>query len=480
MNFNDVPYRYPARSVTVDGFRMAYVDVNPEGGEPIVFLHDAGGDLDDFADVYGTLALGRRALGLDLIGFGKSDKPPLDEPLELFTRLLDGFLDAVDVTRASIVGHGTGALVAAMFALESPDRVDRLVLSAPPAIPALDAEARAVAAQRTAFDTVTSLDDEGRRAWYEAAAAGWNDRLDAYVATRHQLASSLAFRPWARALDAVTQASLAHDVLDRASGLTVPTLVIWGVDDPIAAFAGAASLRDAIPGARLVSIEECGHLPTLEQPEIFTDAIARFLAEVDETDATDGGAVGVAIDVEPWPGLTPGIGRIARLLFDERDRVTHLTAGLSIDDAAWRPSPDAASIGDLVLGTGARVARQLYEVLRGEVIPGEVTNQFRIVGDADAARIEAPKKSVGRLLADVASMHQWLAEWLSRRTDADLNRTFVSTRGGSPMTLRWVLWNLVEESLVDRGRIALMCETVGRSREAALESHVSGFVGWRV
>ena len=56
MNFNEVPYRYPARSVVVDGFRVAYVDVNPDAADAVVFLHDVGGDLDDFVPVYERIA----------------------------------------------------------------------------------------------------------------------------------------------------------------------------------------------------------------------------------------------------------------------------------------------------------------------------------------------------------------------------------------------------------------------------------------
>ncbi len=479
MNFSDVPYRFPARSVVVDGFRLAYVDVNSEAGDPVVCLHDLGGDLDDFGPVYEAISSQRRVLGMDLVGFGKSDKPPLDEPVWLYGRLLAGFVDALDLERVSIVGHGLGALVAALLAIEHPDRVGRLVLSAPPGFPTLDEESLATAVNRYAFDYVTALDDEGRRSWFEAATAGWNDRLEALLGVRNALAVSLGFRPWARALEAVAGGAFSHGLADRVGEIAAPTLVVWGVDDPITPFAGAASLHDAIPGARLVAVEECGHMPMHEQPEVFGGAVATFLGESDEGAGSDTVAVETAVDIEPWPGLTPGVGRVARLLFAERERLAELTAGLSVDDVAWRSSAESASVGDLILGTGARVARQLYEVLRAEVVPTEVINQFRMTADAPESRGEAPKKSAGRLLAEVTSAHDWLAEWLSRRNDADLNRTFASIRGGAPVTLRWILWDLAERNLVDRGRIAAACESLrGRgSAHAKIMYQASSDVG---
>ena len=145
MNFNEVPYRYPARSVVVDGFRVAYVDVNPDAADAVVFLHDVGGDLDDFVPVYERIAGDRRAIGVDLVGFGKSDKPPLDDPVALYTNVLGGFLTALDLERVALVGHGIGALVAARFASEHPERVGRLVLSALPGVHELTADELATA-----------------------------------------------------------------------------------------------------------------------------------------------------------------------------------------------------------------------------------------------------------------------------------------------------------------------------------------------
>jgi pimeloyl-ACP methyl ester carboxylesterase len=468
VNYFEVPYRYPARSVVVDGYRIAYVDVNPDAEETVVFLHDVAGDLDDFADVYEAVSRDRRAIGVDLVGFGKSDKPPIDDPVALNAALLEGLLDALDVERASLVGHGYGATVAAALAAARPSRVDRLVLSAPFGARELDARALATAAHRFDFDVLTALEDDTRRHWYEAAVAGWNDRLERQLAVRDDLAQSVAYRQWARAVEKASRSALEDPLTVRLAEVTAPTLVVWGADDPVAPFADAARVRDAVAGARLVAIEECGHMPTYEQPEAFVAAVTGFLGE---------GAIGAeapppvaraTLDVEPWPGMTPAVGRLARMLLAQRERLAGLVVDLTVDDLNRRPVATAPSVGELAIGIGARIARVYHEVLRAEPVPGDVAARY--------APEQGTRRIAGRVLLDVGAALDRLAEWLAVRTDADLNRTYATERGAA--TLRAVLWEAVEATLLDCGRIAAMREALdARSAPKTLVQSSSSYAG---
>jgi pimeloyl-ACP methyl ester carboxylesterase len=453
VNYNDVPYRFPARFVVVDGFRIAYVDVNPEAGDPVVFLHDVGGDLDDFAPCYEALSGERRVLGLDWVGFGKSDKPPLDDPVVLYTRLLDGFLATLDLERVSLVGHGLGAIVAARLATERPERVAKLVLSAPFGVREMTDDERTTAADFWSYDRVSSLKDAGRRSWYEAMTAGWNERLEAQLEVRNQLAESLGYRPWAHSVEEAFASTLAHPIARRLGRIDAPTLVVWGADDRVVAFSAAAEARDAVPGARLVAIEECGHLPTYEQPDAFCGAIAAFLSAPDEA-SLDAAEIGPpAADLEAWPGLTPNIGRFARMLFDERERLGEDVADLSLEALAWRPAPGLPSPQQLILRTGGTPLWHLYEVLRGEPLPDDLAARFGVDPSDPEALRDAPRRAATRLVEDVASAHEQLADWLKQRTDADLNGAY-TLPDGRVGTLRWILWRLVEDAARCRGEMS--------------------------
>jgi pimeloyl-ACP methyl ester carboxylesterase len=71
--------------------------------------------------------------------------------------------------------------------------------------------------------------------------------------------------------------------LDRRpalSRISCPTLLLWGKEDRFAGLQHAKYMEEHIPGSRLVVLESCGHLPTLEQPDDTTDAARRWLREI--------------------------------------------------------------------------------------------------------------------------------------------------------------------------------------------------------
>ena len=454
MNFVELPYRYPARFVVVDGLRFAYVDITPEAADPVVFLHDIASDLDHFAYAYELLSTERRVVGIDLLGFGKSDKPRLDDAIATISELLPKLLTAIDVERASLVGHGYGAQLAALFAADHPERVDRLVLSAPFGARELSDEERATALRHFSFDLLIEMDRTARRAWYESMVAGWNERLEEEVELRSELARSIQFRLWAHGVEDAAESALRHPIAEAIERIEAKTLVIWGVDDPLAPFSGAAVVHDALPHARLEPVERCGHIPALERPEAYFDSITTFLSSGRTSTKPLAAPVRAALDLDPWPGLAPEIGRLARMLFEQRERCVQLTAGMLLEDVAWSPSPGANSIGALLLHMGAVPVWYLYEVLLGEVVPPDLCSRYHLDPTDPNASLTAPRKSAGRLIAEVELSHARLLEWLRPRTDADLNRTFTSRDGAMTATLRWVLWHLAEDALHHRGQIA--------------------------
>lgn len=458
MNFLDVPYRYPTRFAVVDGFRHAYVDVNEFAGEPVVFLHDVAGDLDAFAGAYERVGATRRALGFDFLGFGKSDRPPMDDAVVLYTNLLGGLLTTLDIDRASFVGHGLGAAIAVRFASEYPERVDRLVLSAIPAVDRLtDAEMEA-AMERWRGDVLLGHDRAARRAWYQSLAAGWNELLEEELKLRDDLAQCVAFRAWTRTVEDAMTSLLHHPVGHRLGKITAPTLILWGADDPVASPLASTRAREELARARVESLEPCGHLPSFEQPEAFVDAIDGFLSHSASGTLDSDVALRVAADVEPWPGLSPGVGRLARRLFEQRDTLGAITEGLTLDDVVWRPSAEAPSIASLMMQAGATVVRAHHETLAGTDVPDEIQSRFGF-GTPNLA----PRKSPNRLIAEIAWAHGQLEAWLRQCTDADLNRGFANPGSTESRTLRRLLGELVEETAAIRGKVELLRQLLPRA-----------------
>lgn len=119
-------------TLTVNGVRLAYRAAGPEEGDPLVLLSALGESADDRALVRDALARERRVYALDLRGHGRSARTA-EYSLELMRDDVLGFLDALGLDRADLVGHAAGAVVAHLVAQAAPHRVVRLVLEGVPA-----------------------------------------------------------------------------------------------------------------------------------------------------------------------------------------------------------------------------------------------------------------------------------------------------------------------------------------------------------
>lgn len=131
--FADLPgFSYEPRYADVgDGLRMAYVEAGPADGEPVVLLHGEPSWSFLYRHVIPPLAAsGLRAIAVDLIGFGRSDKPAeigdhtYARHVE-WTRAL--LLDALELTGMTMVGQDWGGLIGLRIAAEHPEHVARIV-----------------------------------------------------------------------------------------------------------------------------------------------------------------------------------------------------------------------------------------------------------------------------------------------------------------------------------------------------------------
>lgn len=129
--------------VDVGGRTISYLTLKPEepSGDPVVLVHGYGGDKNSWLFVQQPLAETRTVHALDLPGHGASSKDVGDGSLQTFAGTVVGFLDAVGVSRAHLVGHSLGGAVIAEVARSAPGRVASLTLLAPAGFtPDADAE----------------------------------------------------------------------------------------------------------------------------------------------------------------------------------------------------------------------------------------------------------------------------------------------------------------------------------------------------
>lgn len=250
-------------------------------GPPVLLIHGLGASKLSLLTTLGALApLGRRAIALDLPGFGDSAKPlTANYSPQWFARTIVSAMDALGIERADLVGNSLGGRVALELGLAHRDRVGRLGLLCPSlawrekplwAHVARVAPARLGLVQpapRAVVDAIVRRAVPGSTDGW--TAAGVDEFLRGYLTPRGRQAFYLA-----------AQHIVREDpgrFWRRLERLEPEALFVWGRADPLVPIAFARHVQAAVPHARHLELR-CGHVPQLEAPSATHAALARFLA----------------------------------------------------------------------------------------------------------------------------------------------------------------------------------------------------------
>lgn len=181
-------------------------------------------------------------------------------------------LDEQTQERFLLWGTSLGGHVARTMALLAPERVAGLVISgASAAAPASRAGLEARGAAIRAGGREAMLEDMAREIVFEPEGRG-QDAADAFRAMAANASTDL--------LEAQNDALMGReDGMGALANLAMPTLLLWGAADRFSSPETAQAMAAAIPGARAVILDECGHLPSLESPMQCAAAIRKTFVE---------------------------------------------------------------------------------------------------------------------------------------------------------------------------------------------------------
>jgi pimeloyl-ACP methyl ester carboxylesterase len=240
-------------------------------GSPVLLLHQTPRSWDEYRDVLPLLGRRHRAIAMDTLGFGDSDKPPGPDSVERWARAAVGLLDVLAIERAAVVGHHTGSVIAIELAAAYPERVERLVLSGTPLV---TPEGRRERERRPAVDEVEPSEDGAH------LAELWRQRMAFYPPGRPDLLTRFVVD----ALRAGDRASSGHhtvweyDMEPKLERVRGPALVVVGTDDPFA-LPHARPLSERLSGSSVLEIPG-GMVPLPDQlPREFAEAVLGFLAD---------------------------------------------------------------------------------------------------------------------------------------------------------------------------------------------------------
>ena len=291
ITYEEVPYPYPVQFLPLTMYgqdvRMAYMDVPPAGqsnGRTVVLLHGM-----NFGGFYfsGPIELlrnaGFRVIVPDQIGFGRSSKPVIPYNFHDMAANTRKLLQSLGVTRAAIVGHSMGGMLAARFSASYPDMTERAVLYNPIGL----TDARWERPWRTADDaykaTMAQTNDQRYQGFYAnirryfPVPGAWKPEYEKYARILYAPTLSSDWPRLAMVRSIYQQMPYLDPVVDDWAHIQARTLVLGGDKDGENFPALAKHIADTIPHGELDLLPNLGHVPHLESPEVFNRELMRFL-----------------------------------------------------------------------------------------------------------------------------------------------------------------------------------------------------------
>ena len=273
----------PLQHVTIHGHDVGYRMAGE--GPAVLLIHGMAGSSETWRAVMPRLSRTHQVIAPDLLGHGESAKPLGDYSLGAFASGLRDLLGVLGVPRVTVVGQSLGGGVAMQLAYQHPELVERLVLVGSGGLGReVSWILRALTLPGVEFLMPaffpTFVRDAGDAVSRFVAGHGWRSP---HIAEMWRAYSSLtgvenrhAFVRTLRAvIDPGGQSVSAKDRLYLTSAM--PTMIVWGDQDPIIPVSHAYAAHEAMPGSRLEIMEGVGHFAHIERPEQFTDLLLDFL-----------------------------------------------------------------------------------------------------------------------------------------------------------------------------------------------------------
>jgi pimeloyl-ACP methyl ester carboxylesterase len=274
--------------ITLNDATVYYVAYGEADAPAVVFLHGLFGSTFTWRkNLEAVAAAGYRAIAFDRFGAGLSDKrESLDFSHAAGADLTAALLDALQIERATIVGHSAGGNVLAHFALRHPERVEKLVIvdgaiigaSGPP--PFIGALVAFPPINRWARVLLNALLTETRVAESVEAFYVKKDWLTDADLAGYQRA--FLTREWDIGLLGLVRDSAANKLSDgqvaQLAAFAERTLILWGESDTITPLETGRELAGRLSGAQFVSYAGVGHQPMEELSDAFNRDLIAFLA----------------------------------------------------------------------------------------------------------------------------------------------------------------------------------------------------------
>ena len=251
------------KNIKINGLNFHYTVQG--SGSPIVLMHGWGCNLTTLASIEKVAAESHTVYNVDFPGFGESEEPNEVWGVELYTQLIEKFIEAEGIENPILLGHSFGGRVGILYS--SRNKVKKLIL----------VDAAGVKPRRSLkyyFKVYTyKLGKKLMPLIY--GKKGAQERIEQMRAKR----GSSDYNNASPMMRAILSKVVNEDLKHCMPKISAPTLLIWGENDTATPLRDAQIMEKLIPDAGLVSFPGCGHYSFLDNPIQFAAVLRSFINE---------------------------------------------------------------------------------------------------------------------------------------------------------------------------------------------------------
>lgn len=270
------------RFITVNNIKLHYLDWGNKDLPAVILLHGLTGGAHDWDYLLGYLEERYRCLAVDMCGHGDSQWADTSHyNTQDFATDIALFVDGLGLDKVCMVGRSLGGIVAPLYVASHPEKVARLIIV--DISPDIDAQAmptlrEALTNIKNEFGSYEEVMDYLRK----RSPLAQNEMLRhvATFTTKKLPDGKLTWKHDPQVEDTFFKSILegkANAGMQLIARIKCPTLIMRGAESTTLSHKTAQKMESLMPQAELVEIEGSGHSIFLDQPELFNQAIARFL-----------------------------------------------------------------------------------------------------------------------------------------------------------------------------------------------------------
>ncbi|HEY94418.1 MAG TPA: alpha/beta fold hydrolase [Dehalococcoidia bacterium] len=255
-------------------------------GSTVILVHGLGGSVESWMYNIGNLAQHHRVFAIDLPGFGLSDKTLNLLTISYGARFIKDFMDTQDIDTASLIGNSLGGGITLQFAIQFPDRTEKIVLVNSVGLGRELALILRLSTLPLIGEYLTRPYRKGtvrlllKRCVYDPEVL--TDEIIEYT-YQHAIRPGahkcfLSTLRWVSNVNGQRTKNV-NSILNNLASLSSPTLILWGKQDRMIPVSHAYVAEKSIPNAELHILDPCGHSPQIERPEEFKDLVLNFLTQ---------------------------------------------------------------------------------------------------------------------------------------------------------------------------------------------------------